>query len=160
MNIYLLPPSNGDSNAVEDLAQRSGTKMISTEKLYEIIETEQTDGIVIFRLGTDNAITLMRNLSTLMRELPTVVLNAPGSAYAIDWMSALSTLPAIEWTELEAKMAKTGLLAQDTTSAEERSPATSQGHKSGRQTLNEMIETDKDLAEEIDANIRSIEEDQ
>jgi hypothetical protein len=127
-SIYIIPEASGDSNELEELAQKAGVPVLLVDKLYQLIE-RTADPILIARMRTNDVVTLMRNLNTLLPEIPSIIVNAPGSRQSTEFMSVTSTLPAVDWTEFSGKLAKSGLLAQTTSQAEERTVATQQGHK-------------------------------
>lgn len=126
--IYIAPEGTGESNEMEELAHKAGVPVVLVEKLFHLVQRTD-DPIIIARMKTNDVVVLMRHLSTLLPEIPTVLINAPGSRQSSEFMSVTASLPSIDWTELSSKLAKSGLLSQTTEQAEERNPATMQGHK-------------------------------
>jgi hypothetical protein len=128
MTIYIAPESSGETNEVEEIARRAGFPILEVEKVGQLIKRED-EPVLIARLSNHNAMVLMRNLSTLLSEPPSVVTNMPGSKHSLEFTSITSSLYPVDWKELEAKLTKSGLLGQDVDSAEKRTPANFEGHK-------------------------------
>lgn len=157
--LYLIPKATHENDELEQLAQKAGVPVIEVEFLYQLIKRSD-ESMIIARISPHLALTLMRDLGTLLAEVPSVVLHAPGSAYSIDWNSALAPLPVLDWKELEGKISKSGLLSQTTEQAQDRSPAadtaTQRDNRARgtfvRQPFNDSEKEEEDLMLEVDSS--------
>ena len=151
-SIYIAPEANGESNELEELAQKAGVPVLVVDKLYELIQRVD-DPIIVARMKNHDVVTLMRNLTTLLPEIPSVIVSAPGSRHSTEFMSVTASLHGVDWKELSAKFSKSGLLSQTTEQAESRTTATRQGHKPGGETDEpERIELSTFASRNLDNN--------
>lgn len=110
MSIYLLPPSSALEEVVSVLS-KVGVKVQQFRTMRELILAEGSSPIVVGTLDAQGLLILNRYAPSLVRELPTIVMSAPGAIYTGEWVSLASALPAVDWTELAQKVAKSGHLA-------------------------------------------------
>lgn len=110
MSIYLLPPGN-DLNEITEVTKKAGVLFDQFGSLREMILAAQGNPICVGTLGSQDLLVLNRYARTLVEELPTVVMSAPGVIYTADWMSLASAFPAADWKEILGKLSKSGHLA-------------------------------------------------
>lgn len=121
MTLYLLPPLDTTDKEVRELVRRAGAELVEAEFLHELWPFLQGGQIVVATLDATNFAVLNRNMHTLLKELPVAVMSAPGARYRSDWNIVAHALPTEDWLTLSNKLAKSGLLANDTKQAEARS---------------------------------------
>lgn len=119
MSIYLLPPAISDKDIVE-VTKKAGVPFEVFSSLRELIFAEDKGPIVIGTISAQDLLVLNRHASTLVTELPTVIMAAPGVAYTSDWISLASALPPMDWREMQTKLAKSGHLAVQPEQLEKR----------------------------------------
>lgn len=112
MPMYLLPPLGDTASDLVAVITRAGAHFIQARQAGDVVRGER-DGIVICSVNSTDLSIIMRHASNLLLELPTAVLAAPGSLYSADWSMLAASLPHVDWRELEAKLLKAGLLAND-----------------------------------------------
>lgn len=110
MSIYLLPPSSG-LEEVTAVLSKVGVKIQQFRTMRELILAEGSGPIVVGTLDAQGLLILNRYAPSLVQELPTIVMSAPGAIYTGEWVSLASALPAVDWAELAQKVAKSGHLA-------------------------------------------------
>lgn len=83
------------------------------------METEGSP-VVFASMQVKDLLVLNRHASTLVVELPSVVMSVPGLAYDGEWVSVAAALPSVDWKEIEKKVAKSGFLANTPDQLESR----------------------------------------
>lgn len=111
MPFYLMPPVEDASAAVHTMAQRSKTVLVKVERLYQLGPYNPPPGVVIAMIEEEQLRPLVRFADEFVTETPSAVLNVPGAVYSVAWHTLTATLPHVEWSQLEAMLAKSGLLA-------------------------------------------------
>lgn len=124
MPYYLIPELRDSAREITDLTTKAGVDLVLIKKLYDLAPVIPPQGIVILSIGEDDLMVLMRNMQTLLPELPTAVVAAPDLTYSAVWNRLAAPLPDVDWSELSGKMAKSGLLSNDTEQASSRSGRT------------------------------------
>lgn len=119
MTVYLFPPPLDPADVV-DVAKKAGAPFNQYSTLRELILNEKGGPIVLATIRPQDLLVLNRHAATLVEELPTVVMSAPGFIYSPDWVSTASALPAMDWKELAGKLSKSGHLALTPESLERR----------------------------------------
>lgn len=153
MPYYLIPELKDSAREITDLTTKAGVKVVSVKKLYDLAPVIPPSGIVIVAIGEDDLMVLMRNMQTLLPELPTAVVAAPDLTYSAVWNRLAAPLPDVDWSELSGKMAKSGLLSNDTEQASKRSGRTDRervdfarhfedSEASGKESIEEEIDDD------------------
>lgn len=125
MPFYLMPPVTDASSVVHTMAQRAKVPVVSVERLYNLWPHSPPQGIVIAMINGEQLRPLVRYADEFLTEVPYVVTNVPGAAYTVEWHTLTATLPRVEWSQLEAQIAKSGLLATSTAEIAERTSARS-----------------------------------
>lgn len=123
MPLYVLPPIVERASEFATLVSRSGATLIEPSHLYEIYPAATGGGIVILALQADQLTLLSRYMSDLLPEVPTQVASVPACNYPVDWLMVAAPLPAIDYMELSAKLAKSGLLSHTPKQVQERGHA-------------------------------------
>nr|QYF49734.1 MAG: hypothetical protein [Jiangsu sediment cysto-like virus 6] len=139
MSTYIVP-NDGDFDILAATTKKAGVPLITPSSLREMIL--ETDGVplAIVGLGAEPLLILNRHAATLLSEVPTVVTSVPGLIYSGEWFTLASAFPAVDWTELERKLAKSGHTAFTTRDLQKRSVGS---------VANERLEDD-DLADATD----------
>lgn len=119
MSIYLLPPGN-DLVEITEVTKKAGVLFEQFGSLREMILAAQGNPICVGTLTPQDLLVLNRYARTLVEELPTVVMSAPGVIYTADWMSLASAFPAVDWKEILGKLSKSGHLATQPEQLEKR----------------------------------------
>lgn len=107
MSLYLLPPVFNDSE-IQALTKRAGVAFANFASVRDIILADNGAPYVIGSVSAQDLLVLTRHASTLMSEVPSVVVAAPGFSYTGDWVSLASALPSLDWTELVQKLSRSG----------------------------------------------------
>lgn len=123
MPFYLMPPVEDASAAVHTMAQRSKTVLVKVDRLYQLGPYNPPPGVVIAMINEEQLRPLVRFADEFVTETPSAVLNVPGAVYSVAWHTLTATLPHVEWSQLEAMLAKSGLLAADPVEVAKRSSA-------------------------------------
>lgn len=110
MPLYLLPISSTMPEVTEVLS-RAGVQLKQLKTVRELILSEGDTPIVVGAVDPGVLLVLNRHAATLVTEVPTVVMSAPGAIYTGEWMTLASPFPAMDWTELRDKLSKSGHLA-------------------------------------------------
>lgn len=125
MPFYLLPPVTDASSVVHTMAQRAKVPVVMVERLYNLWPHSPPQGIVLAMINSEQLRPLVRYANEFLTELPFVVTNVPEAAYTIEWHTLTATLPRMEWSQLEAQITKSGLLATSTDELSARATARS-----------------------------------
>lgn len=110
MTIYLLPPAS-DPVDIIDLTKKAGVPFEQFSSLREMILKSEGVPIVLGTIRPQDLLVLNRYARTLVDELPSIVMSAPGVVYTGDWVSLASAMPALDWKEIQQKLQKSGHLA-------------------------------------------------
>lgn len=110
MALYLLPISSTMPEVTEVLS-RAGVQLKQLKTVRELILSESDAPVVVGAVDPGVLLVLNRHAATLVNEVPTVVMSAPGAIYTGEWMTLASPFPAMDWTELREKLSKSGHLA-------------------------------------------------
>lgn len=119
--LHIIPPFTDAKPAVMNIIAKAGVTYIDATKLHELWPHVHSGAIVIASLPPTQMAVLMRHIETLLPEMPAVVTAVPGAFYSAEWNVLAAALPAESWTVLEGKLAKSGLLANTTEQAQDRS---------------------------------------
>lgn len=110
MSTYLLPPSSA-LDEVATVLSKAGVKIQQFHTVRDLVLAEDSAPIVVGTLDAQGLLILNRYAPSLVKELPTIVMSAPGAIYTGEWVSLASALPAADWSELVKKVSKSGHLA-------------------------------------------------
>lgn len=144
MPYYLIPALSDSATEITDLAQKAKVDIVRVQHLYDLAPFIPAPGLVIISIREQELLVLMKNLETLLPEVPTVVAATPGTDYTPAWNRMGAPLPAIDYNELSGKLAKSGLLSSTTKDASDRV------HGSDRRTPDFMSQFDQeDKSEEV-----------
>lgn len=118
--MHYIIPDTGDFAEVQEIASRSQIPLLSPQTVREYIL--QTDGehTAFVSMKAAELLVLMRHAATLLIDMPSVVMSAPGMIYTADWMSAVAVFPPLDWRTVEKSLAKSGTTAYDPEQAEKR----------------------------------------
>lgn len=119
--LHLIPPFTDAKPMVMNLISKAGVTYVDVTKLHELWPYVNTGAIVIASVPPSQMAVLMRHIETLLPEMPAVVTAVPGAFYSAEWNVLAAALPAESWSVLEGKLAKSGLLSNTTSQAEDRS---------------------------------------
>lgn len=120
MSVYLLPLAT-DPTEICEILQRSGLELFQFETIRDFIQKTSDSGpVIIGTMRPQDLLVLNRHATTLVTELPSIVMSAPGVVYTGDWVATASALPAIDWRELKDKLSKSGHTAFTPESLEKR----------------------------------------
>lgn len=125
MPFYLLPPVSDASSVVHTMAQRAKVPVVMVERLYNLWPHSPPQGLVLAMINSEQLRPLVRYANEFLTEVPFAVTNVPGAAYTVEWHTLTATLPRVDWSQLEAQIAKSGLLATSTDELSERTTARS-----------------------------------
>lgn len=112
MTVYLLPPVV-ETTDILAICKRSNVPFENFATIRELLLKPLNIPVVIGTIRPQDLLVLNRYAPTLVEELPTVVISAPGAVYNGDWMALASALPAMDWRELETKLSKSGHTAYE-----------------------------------------------
>lgn len=118
--LHIIPSFAVDKPEVLNLLNRAGVTFVDVDKLYKLWPHVSTGAIVVAAIPASQLGILQRYMSTLLPEIPSVVIGVPGAHYSAEWNILAATLPPEDWSVLEGKLAKSGLLASTAAQAEER----------------------------------------
>jgi hypothetical protein len=123
MPIYFVP-TTGDHEKLIDLGSKAGIHVSfpATVRDFIIESAEHSHGI--FAMTTESLMTLTRHAKQLLSEMPSVVLSVPGVVYTADWNIAATSFHPLDWSEIESKLSKTGLVAHEIDDLEKRDQGT------------------------------------
>lgn len=110
MSTYILPLV-GEFDKISDLATRARVPVTTVSTIREYILATQDGTMHIVAVSSRDLMIMARHAQTLLTEMPTVVISAPGLIYEGSWLTHATAFPAVDWTELEAKMLKSGTLS-------------------------------------------------
>lgn len=110
MSVYLLPPAIDPTEVVE-VVKRAGVPFEQLNSIRELVLLEGRGPISVATIKAQDLLVLNRYARTLVEEIPTVVMSAPGFLYSGDWIGTASALPAVDWKEIQSKLSKSGHLA-------------------------------------------------
>lgn len=119
MSVYLLP-SSGEFSEIVELAKKAQVEVVTPGSLRDFILSTEGKPLVIATLRDQDIQVLNRHSTTLVNELPTIVMGAPGPIYTGEWVTLASAFPAIDYSELKAKLSKSGHLATSPEDLEKR----------------------------------------
>lgn len=119
MSVYLFPMGSDLSDILE-VTKKAGVPFESFATVRDLILKTQGIPIALGMIGPQELLVINRHATTLLDEMPSVVMSAPGVLYTPDWMSLASAFPAVDWKEIQTKLAKSGHLATTTTQLEAR----------------------------------------
>lgn len=125
MSVYLIPPG-GQLPELMEVLSKAKVQFHAFTRLREFLLVDHASPVVVGTLDATGLLVLNRYASSLVDELPTVVMSVPGAAYTGEWMSLASAFPALDWIELRNKLAKSGHLALDPDQLESRGVGTKQ----------------------------------
>lgn len=125
MPFYFMPPITDASSVVHTMAQRAKVPVVMVERLYNLWPHSPPQGYVIGMIAGEQLRPLVRYADEFLTEVPFVVTNVPGAAYTVEWHTLTATLPRMDWSQLEAAIAKSGLLATSTSDIADRTTARS-----------------------------------
>lgn len=120
MTLYLIPPVDATVKEVSNLCSKAGVEFVEVEALFDLWPFLSGGQIIVAAIDAANLAILNRHMSTLLKEVPVVVMAAPGATYRSDWNMIAHALPSEDWMTLSGKLAKSGLLASTTEQAEKR----------------------------------------
>lgn len=153
MALYVVPPNNGASEEVENLARTSGVEVVSIANLYEMWPIYKNKPHVIVRMESELMTLLMNHAGTLLDEMPTVVLRMPSTSYNGSWMMSANSLPHIMWDQLENELLRSGKLSSTPSEAEIRSDAPKTDHTARRHNTRHQKQThvsNEDVLNDLD----------
>lgn len=107
MTTYLLPPAI-DSTEIVDICRKAGVPFEQFGTIRELILKGRDAPVIIGTIRAQDLLILNRYASSLVDELPSIVMSAPGVVYSGDWVTLASALPALDWKEIVSKLAKSG----------------------------------------------------
>lgn len=108
MSVYLFPLVSDPTEIVETF-QRAGLELMQFESIRDfILKSADSGPLIAGTIRPQDLLVLNRHATTLVQELPTIVMSAPGVVYTGDWVSTASALPAVDWRELKDKLSKSG----------------------------------------------------
>nr|QYF49689.1 MAG: hypothetical protein [Guangxi cysto-like virus 2] len=110
MSIYIVPHV-GDFDKISEISKRARVEVATVNTVREFILATHGKPIMIAAVSSRDLMILARYASTLLDEMPTVVISAPGLIYEGGWSTHATAFPPIDWTELEGKLSKSGTLA-------------------------------------------------
>lgn len=119
MTVYLLPPAI-EPDEITALCKKAGVPFEQFSTLREFVLRSADAPVVIATMRAQDLLILNRYADSLVTELPSVVMSAPGVAYTGDWVSLASALPALDWKEVVDKISKTGHTAYTPENLEKR----------------------------------------
>lgn len=119
MSVYLIPPVT-DPAEILDITKKAGVPFEVFNSLRELILKSHQVPIIIGSILPKDLLVLNRYSQTLLEELPTAVMSAPGAIYTGEWVSLASALPPMDWKEIQQKLAKSGHLANTPEALEKR----------------------------------------
>lgn len=120
MSVYLLPPVIDPTEIIE-VTKKAGIAFEQFESIRDLILKTQVDApVVIGTLRSQDLLVLNRYASSLVKELPSVIMSAPGVVYTGDWVTLASALPALDWKEVKDKLSKSGHTAYTPDALEKR----------------------------------------
>lgn len=108
MSVYLLPLVT-DPSEICEILQRAGLELHQFATVRDfILKTAESSTVSVGTMRPQDLLVLNRHATTLVIELPSIVMSAPGVVYTGDWVSTASALPAVDWRELKDKLSKSG----------------------------------------------------
>lgn len=119
MSIYLFPLGS-DLGDITEITKKAGVSFESFATVRELILKSQGHPISLGMIGPQELLVINRHATTLLDEMPSVVMSAPGVLYTPDWMSLASAFPAVDWKEIQGKLSKSGHLATTPEQLEKR----------------------------------------
>jgi hypothetical protein len=137
MPIYFVP-TTGEHEKVIELGSKAGIHVSFPTTVRDFIIESSEHSHAIFGMTTESLMTLTRHAKQLLVEMPSVVMSVPGIVYTADWNIAATSFHPLDWTEIESKLSKTGLVAHEIDDLEKRDQGTMEqkanaGYRSLRQ---------------------------
>lgn len=110
MSIYIIPASGNPADLLE-AATRARVPVLQVKTVREYILGTHEVPMAIGVVPTEVLLVLNRHASTLLLELPSAVFAVPGLIYDSGWNTYATAYPAVDASELMAKLSKSGRLA-------------------------------------------------
>lgn len=110
MSIYIIPAAGNPSDLL-DAATRARVPVIQVKTVRDYILGTHEVPMAIVVVPTEVLLVLNRHASTLLSELPSAVFAVPGLIYDAGWNTYATAYPAVDASELMAKLSKSGRLA-------------------------------------------------
>lgn len=123
MPIYLTPVA-GEQDEIISLSSKAGIHYANPVTVRDFIIEANEHSHVIFGVTTEILMTLTRHANQLLSEMPSVVLAVPGLIYQADWNIAATAFHTLDYTEIQSKLSKSGLVAHVTEDLEKRNIGT------------------------------------
>lgn len=120
MSVYLVP-NEGDFSAIEEVAKKAGVTLITPRNVRDFILESSDQTLVIAAVGPEILLVLNRHARQLVDELPSALIGVPNLLYSGEWFTLASTFVSIDWSEMEAKLSKSGHTAFNPEDHEARS---------------------------------------
>lgn len=112
MSIYIIPAA-GNPSDLFDAATRARVPVIQVKTVRDYILGTHEVPLAIIVVPTEVLLVLNRHASTLLSELPSAVFAVPGVIYDAGWNTYATAYPAVDASELMAKLSKSGRLANN-----------------------------------------------
>lgn len=107
MSTYIVP-NTGDYAQLTELTSRVRLPFVIAENARDFIALEAQHDHSIIGVSASTMLTLTRNASELLSEVPSVLVSVPGAVYTADWMMLASSMVTMDWLEFEKKLSKSG----------------------------------------------------
>ena len=120
MALYIVAES-GDLSSLIEVLKRSQVEFLFGERIGKVLKAYDQQPVFVATVSEADMLLLNRYPDALLDELPTSLMSVPNMVYSGDWVTLASALPAMDWMEMESKLAKSGATAQTVEQLGERS---------------------------------------
>lgn len=112
MPVYIIPPS-GTATELLEKCQRAGVPVLTPSTTREFILQTAEHPHAVAAVGPQILLILSRHANELLVDLPSMVMAVPGIIYEPAWVTMAAAFPIVDAHELEAKLAKSGVVSSD-----------------------------------------------